>query len=255
MNTKKIWLRIFLVVSFTLLMLAQPAIASDNSKWQFDLAVGAAWQNRNDVRIPGNTGTQFSLKDLVGSGPYPSIRFEGFYNIKGPHGLRLMLAPFEYTETGTLPYDVFFVDKTFTAGVSTEAKYKFNSYRLTYRYRFFNNNHWQWYVGGTLKVRDAEIALTQGAQFANDTDVGVVPLLYLYGDYRLNNKWMFVFDMDGLASPQGRAFDLGLKLTYDISDQWYLGGSYRVLEGGADNDTVYNFAWFNYLLFSVGYKM
>lgn len=255
MNTNKHRPRILLVVSFTLLMLAQPVIARDNSKWQFDLAIGAAWQNRNDVRIPGNSGTQFSLKDLVGSGPYPSIRFEGFYNIKGPHGLRLMLAPFEYTETGTLPYDVFFVDKTFAAGVSTEAKYKFNSYRLTYRYRFFTNDHWQWYVGGTLKVRDAEIALKQGTQFANDTDVGVVPLIYLYGDYKINNKWNFMFDMDGLASPQGRAFDLGLKLTYDISDQWYLGGSYRLLEGGADNDAVYNFAWFNYLLFSIGYKM
>ena len=238
-----------------LMLLTLPVSANQSPKWQFDLALGAAWQNRNDVRIPGDTGTQFSLKDLVGSGPYPSVRFEGFYNIKGPHGLRLMLTPFEYTETGTLPYDVFFVDKTFSAGQSTEAKYKFNSYRLTYRYRFFTNERWQWYVGGTLKVRDAEIALTQGTQFANDTDVGVVPLLYLYGDYKINNRWNIVFDMDGLASPQGRAFDLGLKLTYDISDQWYLGGSYRVLEGGADNDTVYNFAWFNYLLFSVGYKM
>ena len=244
---------LFATSTFTFLVL--PAFADDPQKWQFDLALGGAWQNRNDVRIPGDTGTQFSLEDLVGSGPYPAIRFEGFYNIKGPHGLRLMLAPFEYTETGTLPYDVFFVDKTFTGGVSTEAKYKFNSYRLTYRYQFFTNERWQWYVGGTLKVRDAEIALTQGTQFANDTDVGVVPLLYLYGDYKINNKWNFVFDMDGLASPQGRAFDLGLKLTYDISKQWYLGGSYRLLEGGADNDTVYNFAWFNYLLFSIGYKM
>ena len=243
------------ISTITLLFLALPVCADDRQKWQFDLAMGAAWQNRNDVRIPGDTGIEFSLKDLAGIGPYPAIRFEAFYDIKGPHGLRLLLAPFEYTETGTLPYDVFFVDQTFVAGVSTEAKYKFNSYRLTYRYRFFTNDHWQWYVGGTLKVRDAEIALQQGALSANDTNVGVVPLLYLYGDYKFNNKWSFVFDMDGLAAPQGRALDLGLKLTYDISDQWYLGGSYRLLEGGVDNDTVYNFAWFNYLLFSVGYKM
>ena len=243
------------IVQLILLTLVSLQARSEEMRqWQFELAAGAAWQNRNDVRIPGNTGTQFSLGDLAGSGPYSSIRFEGFYNIKGPHGLRLMLAPFEYTETGTLPNDVFFVDKTFAAGAPTEAKYKFNSYRLTYRYKFFVNDRWQWYVGGTLKVRDAEIALTQGTQFANDTDVGVVPLLYLYGDYKINNKWYFVFDMDGLASTQGRAFDMGLKLTYAISDRWYVGGSYRLLEGGADNDSVYNFAWFNYLLLSVGYR-
>ena len=82
-----------------LMLLTLPVSANQSPKWQFDLALGAAWQNRNDVRIPGDTGTQFSLKDLVGSGPYPSVRFEGFYNIKGPHGLRLMLTPFEYTES------------------------------------------------------------------------------------------------------------------------------------------------------------
>ncbi len=243
-----------IILVIALAFVAIPAMSEEMKEWQFEVAAGAAWQNRNDVRIPGNTGTEFSLKDLAGSGPYPSLRFEGFYHIKGPHGLRLMLAPFEYTETGTLPYDVFFVDKTFSAGTSTEAKYKFNSYRLTYRYKFFVNDRWQWYVGGTIKVRDAEIALTQGAQFANDTDVGVVPLVYLYGDYKINNKWYFIFDMDGLASKQGRAFDMGLKLTYAISDRWYVGGSYRLLEGGADNDSVYNFAWFNYLLLSVGYR-
>ncbi|WP_455221314.1 hypothetical protein [Kaarinaea lacus] len=239
---------------FALVLVASTAVADGIKKWQFELAAGAAWQNRNDVRIPGNAGTRFSLQDLAGNGPYPSARFEAFYHLGGPHGLRLMLAPFEYTETGILPNDVFFVDKTFLAGGDIEAKYKFNSYRFTYRYKFYVSDHWQWHVGGTLKVRDAEIALAQGQQFANDTDIGVVPLLYLYGDYKINKKWNFVFDMDGLASPQGRAFDLGLKLSYDITDQWYFGGSYRILEGGADNDTVYNFAWFNYLLVSVGYR-
>jgi len=239
-------------ISFALI--AFPALSEELKQWQIELGVGQAWQNRNDVRIPGNTGTEFSLEELAGSGPFPSIRLEGFYTIKGPHGLRLLLAPFEYTESGVLPYDVFFVDETFSGGVDTQVTYKFNSYRFTYRYRFFADDRWQWYVGGTLKVRDAEIALTQGILSANDTDVGVVPLLYLYGNYRLNKKWHFVFDMDGAAAPQGRAFDLGLKLTYDISDRWYLGGSYRLLEGGVDNDTVYNFAWFNYLLISIGYR-
>ncbi|WP_455206994.1 hypothetical protein [Kaarinaea lacus] len=237
-----------------LIIVSKTAMSEEMKQWQFELAAGAAWQNRNEVRIPGNTGTQFSLRDLAGDGPYPSARFEAQYHLRGPHSLRLMLAPFEYTETGTLPDDVFFVDKTFLAGVDTKARYKFNSYRLTYRYKFYVNDRWQWHVGGTLKVRDAEISLSQGSQFANDTDVGVVPLLYLYGDYKINNKWYFVFDMDGLASPQGRAIDLGLKLSYDVTRQWFVGGSYRLLEGGADNDSVYNFAWFNYLLLSIGYR-
>ena len=103
-------------------------------------------------------------------------------------------------------------------------------------------------------MRDAEISLTQGALTARDTDVGVVPLLSLYGEYRLANAWTFVFDMDGLASSEGRALDLGLLARYDIDYAWYLAGGYRTLEGGADNDSVYSFAWFHYAVLSAGYR-
>jgi hypothetical protein len=39
---------------------------------------------------------------------------------------------------------------------------------------------------------------------------------------------------------------------YDINQRWYAGGGIRTLEGGANNDDVYNFAWFNYLSLSAG---
>ena len=60
--------------------------------------------------------------------------------------------------------------------------------------------------------------------------------------------------MDGLASPQGSALDLGLLARYDVSDARYLAGGYRTLERSADNDSVYNFAWFNYVILSAGYR-
>ena len=109
-------------------------------------------------------------------------------------------------------------------------------------------------MGLTAKIRDAEITLKQDGKSASDADTGLVPLLYLFGEYQLSDRWSFIFDFDGLASPQGRAVDLGLFARYDITRQWYAGGGYRLLEGGADNDEVYNFAWFNYLLLSAGYR-
>jgi hypothetical protein len=212
------------------------------------------WQSRNDVQVPGDTGTRFSLTDIVGSGPFPYVRVELAYRLNDKHSLRFLLAPLEYTETGVLGKDVSFAGTSFSAGQATEVKYQFNSYRATYRYRFFGNDSWQWHVGGTLKVRDAEIRLKQGGVSAVDEDTGVVPLLNLYGEYNLADAWAFVFDLDGLASPNGRALDLGLLARYDLSDAWYLAGGYRTLEGGADNDSVYNFAWFHYVVLSAGYR-
>ena len=231
-----------------------PAISAADYDWRLGIEAGPVWQSRNDVQIPGDTGTRFSLVDLAGSGPFPYIRLELAYQFAEKHGLRFLLAPFEYTETGQLDTDVSFAGQSFSAGQDTEATYRFNSYRLTYRYRFFDSDHWEWHVGGTLKVRDAEIKLTQGNVTARDTDTGVVPLLNLYGEYRPAKDWTFILDLDGLASPQGRAIDLGLLARYDLSDAWYLAGGYRTLEGGADNDSVYSFAWFNYAVLSAGYR-
>ncbi|MFX8731599.1 hypothetical protein ABTM48_20655, partial [Acinetobacter baumannii] len=59
-----------------------------------------------------------------------------------------------------------FVDQTFGAG-TVDATYQFNSYRLTYR------KPWKggWAIGATLKVRDAEISLQQGATAATERNV------------------------------------------------------------------------------------
>lgn len=60
--------------------------------------------------------------------------------------------------------------------------------------------------------------------------------------------------VDGLAAPQGRAFDLSIKSHYDLWDWCSLGFGYRAIEGGVDNDEVYNFAWFQSLVVSLGLR-
>ena len=61
-------------------------------------------------------------------------------------------------------------------------------------------------------------------------------------------------DADGLAGGPGRAIDAALKLGYDIDRHWTLSAGYRTLEGGADVEEVYAFAWLHYLAGSVSYR-
>jgi len=241
------------IIIGTLLILSSH-VQAESARWNIGLETGAVWQNYNDVRIPGNTGTRFSLSDLAGNNTLPFYRLELFYKYSDKHQLRFLIAPLSYAENGILDKNVDFDGQTFAAGKNTEANYKFNSYRATYRYLFHNGLKWRWHVGGTLKIRDAEIALYQDSVSASNTNVGLVPLLHLYGEYTISNELNFIVDFDGLASPQGRAVDLGLKVNYDIDKNWYLGGGLRILEGGADNDKVYNFAQFNYAIISAGYR-
>jgi hypothetical protein len=216
------------------------------------LETGPVWFSRNDVRIPGDSGTRFDMLELTGNGPEAFARLEGIWDFSERHGIRLLVAPLEVSGTGDLPRDTQFADETFAAG-PTRGTYKFNTYRVTYRYTFYDHGPWRWRVGGTVLVRDANIELRQGSLQANDDDLGFVPVLYLHGEYALGERWRLALDFDGLAGGPGRAFDVALKGTYELGSGWRIGGGYRLLEGGADTDDVYNFAWLHYAVASLEY--
>ena len=57
-----------------------------------------------------------------------------------------------------------------------------------------------------------------------------------------------LFDADALAAPQGRAEDVLIAATWRARDTLALRVGYRTVEGGADNDAVYSFAWFHYVV-------
>jgi hypothetical protein len=240
-----------------LLLAAAPLVCADENEHRFgvEIELGSVWQSRNDVQIPNDeSGTRFSLVDLAGQGPWPAGRLYFDWNIKGRHGLRLLLAPLSYTETGEFEEPVDFAGQSYAPGVPTEATYRFNSWRLTYRYRFHQGKRWKWWVGFTAKVRDAEIRLAQGTTTSKDTDTGFVPLLHLRGDWRFARRWHLLLDLDALAGGPGRAEDLSLKVGYEVGERWSVAGGYRTVEGGVDVDDVYNFAWFNAAVVSAKYR-
>jgi hypothetical protein len=63
--------------------------------------------------------------------------------------------------------------------------------------------------------------------------------------FRQRMSVMPLLDLDASAAPQGRAIDFGGRLRYALTDRWSAGVGYRTIEGGADVDRVYNFAWLN----------
>ena len=249
--------RIFPLVITALLLstIAPGAFASDTARFTIELEGGAVWQSRNDVQIPNDeTGTRFSIVDVIGKGPWPAGRLYLTWNINDRHGLRALLAPLSITETGNISEPVNFAGETYQPGAPVEATYQFNSWRLTYHYRFLDREKLRLWVGFTAKIRDAKIELSQGDTTSKDTDVGFVPLLYLAADWNFAERWHLLFDFDGLAGGPGRAFDIALKLGYDFNDHWGITGGYRTIEGGADVDSVYNFAWLNYAVVSGIYR-
>ena len=236
------------------LLLALGACAADGPArhpFAVELEGGAAWSMRNDVAVPGDTGTRFALDELTGSGPDPVGRLYASWMPSARHELRALVAPLRVSGEGQLDQPVDFAGQTFAAGVPTDATYRFDSYRLTWRYLVHDGARWDWRLGLTAKLRDAEIELAQGGLVARKTDTGFVPLLHVAVDWQATPDWRLALDVDGAAAPQGRAIDASLKGWWTLREGLELGLGYRALEGGADNDEVYTFAWFQQAVLSL----
>lgn len=237
-------MRRLLALTFSILFILMALNAEASS---FVSVEGAwAWQTRNDQAIPGSSGTRFSLSDIKG-GPFSAFRAYAGY-AWDQHEIRVLYAPLSVDLDTSFNSPVSFMGKSFAANTPTSAFYKFNSYRVTYTYFLQPAGEWKWGWGFTGKIRDAEVRLSQAGLSESKTNVGFVPLLNLRASRSLGTDWAFRFDMDGLAAPQGRAFDIALLFERKISQTNLTAfGGYRTVEGGADNDEVYNFAWFHYL--------
>lgn len=219
-----------------------------------ELEWGAAWQTRNDVQSPNDAaGTRFGLDRLTGDGPVSAPRVQVTLGLAPRQELRLVAAPLRLSGSGSLPAPVFFEGAAFGAA-STSATYRFDSYRATWRYTIHDADGLVVKAGVTGKIRDAEITLREGGITATRSNTGFVPLLHVQAERALGERTRLVFEGDGLAGDRGRAFDLALRLVQDVRPGLALFGGVRVLDGGADSRSVYNFARFQYLMAGVQWR-
>ncbi len=219
--------------------------------WEGDLETGQVNSGYNVVRIPGDTGTQLSLPDTFTFRPAPFFRFKLFYVFFEEHALGVLAAPLSLRGEGESSEAIAFAGEQFPAHTRLKALYRFDSYRLTYRYRLWHEPKVNVFLGLTAKIRDAEITLEGNGVQAKKTNVGFVPLIYLRADWDFAHPWGLLLDAEALAAPQGRAEDVLLAVTYQADEHWRLKLGYRVVEGGGDNKEVYSFAAIHYAVVGV----
>ena len=233
----------FLVLLAGAVLLVAPSL---RAQVEAEMEAGYVFVGRNDARIPGDGGTKISLVDDLSTDPAPVFRVRLGYRFAERHLVTALYAPLELTSSGRIDRDVFFDGGTYPAGTPILAVYRFDSYRLTYRFSFVRNETWDLAAGLTGKIRDAETAL-YGADARSKTNTGFVPLVNLHAAFRPEGSPVgALLDADALVGPQGRAEDVLLALTIALRDDTELRLGYRLLEGGADNDEVYSFALFHY---------
>jgi len=240
-------LKFSIILIITILSLGSNICA----QFSIDLETGFVSASKNDVRIPGDQGTMISLTDDLAASSSFFIRIKGGYRIRERHNISALVAPLSMKSDGFLPYDVSFAGVVFPADSMLDANYKFNSYRLTYRYDIVMRDKVEFGLGITAKLRDAAISMKAPGYYAEKTNTGFVPLINFRLLLMMDERLGLLIEGDALGASQGRAEDILFAAQYEINKKMQMHVGYRLLEGGADNDEVYNFSMFNYA--SIGF--
>ncbi len=82
-----------------------------------------------------------------------------------------------------------------------------------------------------------------------------MPLLQLRLLWDWSARLGLLLEADGSAAKQGRAEDVLLALNWRLAPRVQLRFGYRFVEGGADVDEVYNFAWIHYIAAGLAFNL
>jgi len=223
------------------------------SQVSIDVETGIVKVNRNDAssswknslgELNGIDGTLFSYAKDFKNPIKPLFRFRASYTLgkSKRHFLSFLAAPIQYKTEGILNSPITFNSKTFDAKKQTEGFYKFNGYRLTYRYNIVQKENLIVGVGLTLNVRDAEFSLKQDTIYERNYNRGIVPLINTYLNYKFTNKLGLLVDGDVFyIDNTGGAIDYLAGINYSMKDKVSLKLGYRFFSGvGSEKGNVYN---------------
>lgn len=237
----------FILLPLILLLFPQPG----QTQVFLDFETGGVFSGYNNIRVPGDGGTQFSLSRDLTTKSSIFYRIRLGFTFKKRHHLSALYAPLTLKASGQVNKSIFFFEENFPPSTPLEGTYTFNSYRLTYSYDLVQKEKWIFGLGFTAKIRDAVIGIEGGGLSSTKTNVGFVPLIHIKLEWKFHKSLSLLLVGDALAAPQGRAEDVLLALRIRLDDNILLKAGYRFVEGGANVDEVYSFTFIHYAIIGV----
>ena len=210
---------------------------------------------RNTIQRPNDEGTRiyfnndFKRKNDAVFSP----RFELEYSNKRHHAIAtaaLLTDKFEGIAKENILYD----GVVFNSGSNIDAVYRFNTYRLGYRYRLVDRPKFIFELGATILLREAFVSLEDNIRKSKFSNVGVAPLLSYRVEWKVTEPMSLLSYGDAFAVKAGRAEDIFAGAKYKFNQNWSAMLGYRLLEGGSDSDKVYTMATFHFISLGVGFK-
>jgi hypothetical protein len=190
----------------------------------------AAALSFSPARAGDDAPLRATLYQLVDAAPLASLsmpgsqawRIESAAGLGGRHQVRLSSSA---------------VSLTPPPGAAFASSLRLDPARATWRYAVLEQSRWVLRAGLTANLSDPRAArlpsLSERMRF------GALPLLHVGGEGALAERWLLGFDADGVMTARGRAFELGLRVSYQLASNFALYGGYRMSETGGEAEEAY----------------
>jgi len=239
-------------ITCIVVMLCMTCATAAHAEFVSTFQLAGVFPGYNKLRVPGNTGTRMSFTDDLEANPTFSPRFEMGFILAERHYVGVMAALLTMSARGTLGRDTSFDNVFFANGTRVKGLYRYDSYRLTYRYYFFINESFRIGAGVTGKLRDAELTLESDTgtliQRGCYTNTGLLPMVNYSIEWMPSRMFTLYTYGDIMITPDRRTEDVFAGVQYHLDNPVSLMAGYRLLETGTDLKRAFTFAMFHYLV-------
>ncbi len=265
-----------LKITFLLLIISTaPVRALEDINLRFNLEHGFLAVLSHNIQF-GQDGTEIDLRNEGGQ----DILFP-FWRVcaeiaRYPHGFTFLYQPLALENVEAITRDLVVYDGTFPEDTPVRFNYGFPYYRFGYRYTFTEKNSaFDFGLGFSLQIRNANIVISSldGTLLSRSSDVGFVPLIAAFSNFRLAPSLRIESQINGIYAPvrylnisttdvEGAFLEATIRTVFSYPPLYdyflsirYIGGG---AEGTSDNDAPgdgFTSNWLNFLTITLGISL
>ncbi|MFO7660330.1 MAG: hypothetical protein R6V77_05405 [Candidatus Cloacimonadaceae bacterium] len=223
---------------------------------RYEVETGLINTGYNDVRVPGEGGSLFSMKDDLKAKQAFHFRFRLTQPLAAKHRLIFMYAPLKVKSSGRIDREYaeeFFefqdmqVPADLVPSIDFDGEYRLDTYRQTYLFDLLTLKNTVLSAGASVEIRDEAIKIYSADRYGRKTDTNVVFSVNFRALTNLNEKLALVANGNVLIDSKNRAEDIFLGASYKILKDSRLNVGYRLIERKTDKPEIYNSAMFHLL--------
>jgi len=228
----------------------------DDDRWRYAVIFGPASQNKNTVKAPTATGTQFDLTTFQETNDPTTTANAIIERYYGRHLGIFSILPYEARDNGFVSQPTLFNNTTFLPGEELRSEYRLTDVRLQYYYDLMPSSPIILEAGASVSYQHTtvELATTSGTKADKVSSDVWIPLVNASLGYQFTPRLSVTADLTGLSLSDQKQLDANISIGYRVNKYWDAGIGYGIYEHETETSELSNKIEYDVVMMYVGYS-